>query len=275
MDTFLLIEILAVLACVGALGGFLSGLLGIGGGVIFVPGLYFAFDRSGFGGLETMHLSVGTSLAIVFLTGVISARSHHKRGSVDKATLLRWAPFLVTGVVLGGMIAGWVDGRLLTLIFSGVMLAMGVYMSLRRETADQAEPLRWLTRGVQKICAFVIGVLSALIGIGGGILAVPLMAHTGLTLRQAAGTGAAMGVAVAMPGMVMYMAQGFFHAGLVVPPLTLGFVNFVAAAIVAPISMLAAPWGVRAAHHYSRKVLKTALIVVLFLVAIKMFMTAL
>lgn len=165
--------LLAVLVGAGGIAGIISGLLGVGGGIVIVPVLFFVFEVLGIDLAVRMHLAVGTSLATIIFTGFISARSHWKKGSVDTALLKSWGPAVAVGVIAGTVLGGNVRGQVLTLVFAVVAALVALNMAFKpSEKAKKRElpgsPLKELLGGI-------IGLFSVMMGIGGGTLSVPIM----------------------------------------------------------------------------------------------------
>jgi len=264
-------ELIMLLLAIGSVGGFLSGLLGVGGGVIFVPALFFSLSSLGFSGDHAMHIAVGSSLAVVLATGATSAFGHYRRGGLDVATAKAWAPPMVLGVIAGAMVASSVETAVLKEIFAGLTFLMAFYMVFAREHAE-AKPLRFLTLSVQKCVCFVIGLVSAMLGVGGAVLTVPMMNYVGLPIQRAVGTGAALGVAVALPGILTYMLTGYFVRDTL-PPWSVGYVNILTVAMILPSSMLLAPLGVKVSHNMPRRMLRRVFATVLLIVSIRMFLS--
>jgi len=264
-------ELIMLLLAIGCVGGFLSGLLGVGGGIIFVPALFFSLSSLGFSEDHAMHIAIGSSLAVVMATGSTSAFSHYKRGGVDMAILRGWGPAIVIGVILGAMLASSVKSVVLKEIFAGMTMLIAVYMAFSKDKAEP-KPMRFLTEKVQKGIAAFVGVISAMLGVGGAILTVPLMTCIGLPMPRAVGTGAALGVAVAVPGVISYMVSGMLVSDTL-PPWSIGYVNLLTVAMIIPSSMLLAPVGVRLSHNMPRAMLRRVFAVVLVIVSVRMFMS--
>ncbi len=264
-------ELIMLLLAIGCVGGFLSGLLGVGGGIIFVPALFFSLSSLGFSEDHAMHIAIGSSLAVVMATGSMSAFSHYKRGGVDIAIVRGWGPAIVVGVILGAMLASSVKSIVLKEIFACMTLLIAAYMAFSKDKAEP-KPLRFLTEKVQKGVAAVIGVISAMLGVGGAILTVPLMTCIGLPMPRAVGTGAALGVAVAVPGVISYMVSGMLVSDTL-PPWSIGYVNLLTVGMIIPSSMLLAPVGVRLSHNMPRAMLRRVFAVVLVIVSVRMFMS--
>lgn len=276
-DTVLYFELALFLLAIGAAGGFLSGLLGVGGGIVFVPALFFCLRILGVSDAHVMHIAVGTSLAIVAVTSFTSAFHHDKRSSVDRGIVRRWGPYIVTGVLAGALFAASVDGHMLRNIFAALMLVIAVYyMVLSREAPDREIPAAFRRYRVPPVLqhglCLLIGAVSSMIGVGGAILTIPLLTLSGESHQRATGTGSALGVAVALPGMVVYMISGFAHAGEL-PPFSLGYVNPAIVAMIIPLAVLLSPVGVKAAHRLPQAALRRIFALALAFMSLRMFMT--
>jgi len=264
-------ELIMLLLAIGCVGGFLSGLLGVGGGIIFVPALFFSLTSLGFSADHAMHVAVGSSLAVVLATGSTSAFGHYRRGAVDLTIVKAWGVPMVFGVIMGAMVASSVKSVVLKEIFAGMTLCIAFYMIFARERTE-AKPLRFLTMTVQKGICGLIGLVSAMVGMGGAILTVPMMNYVGLPIQRAVGTGATLGIAVALPGIVTYMVTGMLY-GENLPPWSIGYVNLLTVAMILPSSMLLAPLGVKVSHNMPRRMLRRVFAIVLLIVSIRMFLS--
>ncbi|MCC7036656.1 MAG: sulfite exporter TauE/SafE family protein [Alphaproteobacteria bacterium] len=264
--------ILALLVTIGAAGGYLSGLLGVGGGGLFVPALYYTMTAFGFDDSHAMHISVATSLLIVFATGSTSAVAHYRRGGVDVARLKSWGPYILLGVLVGALFASAVNGAILKKIFAVMTLLISIQMAIGRERSAE-NPIEWLTVRIQRALCVFVGGISSMIGVGGAVLTVPLMTHSGLTMQRAVGTGAALGVIISLPGSLGFMIGGLLNDIEGLPPYSIGYVNLAAAAAIIPTAMLLAPVGVKMSHAMPRQKLRRVFAVVLAIVSIRMFMS--
>lgn len=270
-DPLLLVKMVALLLSIGAVGGFLAGLLGVGGGIIFTPALAFCLTAMGVGEHHVMQVAVGSSLAIISVTGVMSVFSHWRRGGVDTQSLRLWAPALVTGVAIGGVFAGIAPGHFLRAIFASVTIILSLYMFLtpkpKNPDACLVVPVK-----IQRLVMLVTGAIAAMIGVGGAVMTVPFMLLMGFPMPRASGTGSATGLIIAVPAAATYIATGLFHPeGL--PPYSLGYVNLLAVGLIIPTSLLMAPFGVQASYAMSRDVLRRVFAVVILIVSLRMFMT--
>lgn len=266
------IELILILVFIGIAGGFLSGLLGVGGGIVFVPALYFCLTAFGVGPEHAMHISVGTSLASILVTGASSAFWHQKKGSIDFIVIKNWWPYIVAGTVAGTFFASSVDGHTLRKLFTIVTILIAIYMTFSKEDAIEPATHR-VSITTEKAAAAFIGIISSLIGIGGAILSVPFMTYIGVPMRKAVGTGGAIGCVIALPAMIGYVLSGLPHADEL-PPYSFGFVNLLAVAIIIPLSMFLSPVGVHVSHSVRRNALRRIFAVMLVIVSLRMFMSA-
>lgn len=264
-ETILLLLILCSLASVA---GFLAGLLGIGGGLVLVPGLYFTFSSLGYESDYLMHVSVGTSLATIMATGISSARSHHKRGAVDFDVIKKIAPGLVFGVILGGLVASKVDSFWLQCFFVPALFLLATLMLLNPKgvVVQSKLPNKFITAPITT----VIGLVSSLMGIGGAALNVPFMTLCHVPMHKAIGSAAAMGILVAVVGTISFFTIGLGQDPDILPPFTYGYINVLSLAIIMPITILMAPLGVATAHRFSIRRLKRIFSVFLYFLCFRM-----
>lgn len=247
-----LVFLTLALAATGALAGLVAGLFGIGGGVVMVPALYFAFGMLGYGDGPRMHVAVGTSLAVIVATSLRSVSAHAKRGAVDFAVLKAWGPWIVLGALLGAAIADLTPGRGLTGLFGAMALILSVQFVFGRPDWTLAKQL---PTGVPRAgLATGMGILSALMGIGGGVFGVTLMTLCGRSIHKAVATAAGFGVAIGLPGALGFIAWGWAEPGL--PPYSLGYVNAVGFGLLAASAFFVAPLGVALAHKLPETMLR-------------------
>ena len=259
----------AVLAVAGALAGLIAGLLGVGGGIVIVPVLFYLLPAAGVPEHLCMHMAVGTSLATIVTTSIVSARSHYRRGGVDVALLKGLAPSILVGAVIGVILGGEASGSTLTLIFAVVALAVSVHMAFfkGRKIGTEGVP----GQPVRSLIGFIIGGFSVVMGIGGGTLSVPIFSLSGMEIRRAVGTAAAIGLLIALPGATGFAITGRGEPGL--PQGSLGYVNLIGFALIAPLSMLLAPVGARLAHTIPQAWLSRVFALFLALTSIRMLMS--
>ncbi|MBN9303787.1 MAG: hypothetical protein BGO82_15550 [Devosia sp. 67-54] len=262
--------LLVGLSVSGCVSGVFAGLLGVGGGVIIVPILSTAFEAMGFSGDIAQHVAVASSLAIIMPTGAMSARAHYRRGAVDTKALRLWAPFVLVGTLVGGLLARWFTGETLRIVFGviALLIALNIVTPLQQRLMGHLKS----SAATHRVAASIVGFLSALMGIGGGSLSVPTMAAFGATMHEAVGTGAAIGVFIAIGGTIGYIVSGWGLAGL--PPLSLGYVNVIAFVLVGGFAALTAPLGAALAHRLNQKTLRYVFAVFLVLVGLNMIWKA-
>lgn len=266
-----ILPLVASLAAAGLLAGVLAGLFGIGGGVIIVPALFQVFVQLGYPPDIAMHVAAGTSLAAILPTGFSAAYAHYRKGGVDPVLLWRVAPSTAMGAVVGAFLAPVFGGKMLSLFFSVFIGLVAVQMmggskGFRIARSVPADARRHLLGGG-------LGLLSSLLGIGGGTISVPTFAAAGYTLPVAVGTGSALGIAIAAPGAVAMMMSGWGVVGL--PPFSVGFVNLLALAVIAPLSALLAPLGAKLSHTLPELWLKRSFAVLLVVISVRMALKAL
>ena len=274
MDTLLPAQwamLIAFLLSLGGLAGFLAGLLGIGGGLVLVPGLYFGLQALGFESEALMHVAVGTSLAVIIPTGISSARAHWKRGAVRFDLVRQMGPGILIGVGVGTLIAHHIEKQGMTAFFACALTALAILMLVNpaRFLPLQTTPHQpWMG-----ISGTVIGMFSSLMGIGGATISVPWMAMCRVPMHTAVGTASALGIIIAIPAALGFVIIGWHADGL--PPYSLGYINFLAWPLIIPASVLAAPWGAKLAHSVSVSRLRKFFVCFLVIVAAKMMWEAL
>lgn len=252
----------AGLAAAGALAGLIAGLLGVGGGIVMVPAIALILGLLGFDPGVTQHVAVGTSLAVIIATGFSSARAHFLRGAVMPEILRLWAPTLVLAALLGGVMSRWYSGDVLRVVFGAVVLflAFNIILPVQKKLMGRFHE----TPIVHRVSAFVIGYVSALMGVGGGSFSVPTLTAFGHPMHKAVGTSAAIGVMLAVPGALGFVIAGWGEAGR--PPLSLGYVNLPALLLVGVVATTLAPVGASLAHRLDQR--KLRLVFAAFLVVV-------
>ncbi|UOM34466.1 sulfite exporter TauE/SafE family protein [Acuticoccus sp. I52.16.1] len=257
-----------ILAVAGSLAGIIAGLLGVGGGIVIVPVLFYLLPFAGVPDELRMHVAVPTSLATIIATSIVSARSHYKRGGVDVELLRNIAPSVVVGALIGSVIGSRVGGDVLTAVFGCVALLVAGHMAfLKGKQFVSALPGQpWISA-----IGVVIGGFSTMMGIGGGSLSVPTFTLCGIPIRRAVGTAAAIGLVIAVPAVIGFAIGGWGVPGL--PPGSVGYVNLIGFALIAPLSMAFAPLGARLAHTIPSEWLSTLFAIFLAITAIRMLMS--
>jgi len=265
-DPLWLAGLAAAMAVTGLASGTLAGLLGVGGGIVIVPVLFNVLPFFGIPEAVQMKLAVGTSLATIIPTSIQSARKHFAKGTMDVALLRSLAPSIAVGVALGTLLAIWLKGDALTLVFALVAVAVAVNMALTSVTWRLREsfPKGAVRHGI----GVFIGTVSAMMGIGGGTVGVPILSAFGAPMRSAVATASAFGIIIAVPATIGFIWAGWDNPLL--PPFSLGYVNLVGVALIVPSSMIAAPWGVKLAHSIPPLLLKRLFALFLGLTSIRM-----
>ena len=270
LDVRELAELALLLVAVGALSGFLAGLFGIGGGAILVPVFYECFRLAGVPLEVRMPLCIGTSLAIIIPTSISSFRAHYLRGAVDMQILRQWWLPVVIGVVAGGITARYAPERLFKIVF--VMVAYTAATRLLLARASWKFGAEFPKGPLMKLYGFVVGLLSTLMGVGGGLFLNLLMTFYGRPIHQAVATSSALAVLISIPGAVGYIYAGW-PAAMRYPeivalqmPFAIGYVSLIGAVLVIPTGLLTAPLGVKAAHSMSKRTLEVAFGCYLFIV---------
>lgn len=252
------------LVLAGAVTGLLAGVFGVGGGAVIVPVLFEVFRVIGVPEEVRMPLAVGTSLAVIIPTSIRSFNAHRAKGLVDLSILKVWAVPVVLGVLVGSYIARYAPADLFKIVFVVVATISALRLLFAADRWKFGEDMP----GKPLMVAYggVIGVLSALMGIGGGQLSSLFMTFYGRPIHQAVATSSGLGVLISIPG-----ALGFIYAGWpkmdVLPPLSLGYVSLIGMALFIPTSVWTAPIGARMAHRLSKRRLEVAFGLFLLLVA--------
>jgi uncharacterized protein len=255
---------LAYLA-LGLLVGFLAGLLGIGGGVVIVPLLVFLFTAHHFPEDRVVHLALGTSLTSIVFTNLSSVRAHHLRGAVRWDIVHAIAPGVIAGTLLGTVFADRLSSRYLAIIFTVFVFCSSIQMLLGRTP----KPSRRLPGKVgMSLAGFTIGALSSLVGVGGGILTIPLMTMSNVAMINCIATSAAIGLPISLAGALGYIVTGLDKNHL--PPLSLGYVYIPALVGLVLGSFVTVPLGARLAHGMPPQFLKRVFVIVMLILAAKM-----
>ena len=265
-----LLQLALLLVAVGALAGFLAGVFGIGGGAILVPVFYECFRLAGVPLEVRMPLCIGTSLAIIIPTSISSFRGHYARGAVDIKILKAWLLPIMIGVIAGSVTARYAPERLFKIVFVMVAWSAAARLLLARETWKFGDVF---PQGpIMKAYGFFVGLLSTLMGIGGGLFSNLLMTFYGRPIHQAVATSSALAVLISIPGALGYIYAGWPAAArypdvaALQLPFAIGYVSLIGAVLVMPTSLLTAPLGVRAAHALSKRRLEIAFGCYLFIV---------
>jgi len=256
------LALVAALLALGAAIGFAAGLLGIGGGMLTVPFMTLLFTLQKFPPQHIVHMAIATSLATIMFTSISSVRAHHKRGAVLWPVAARLAPGILFGSLVGAKLAGAMPSRWLALFFALFVGFSATQMLLDRKP----KPHRQLPgAGGMFGAGGAIGMLSAIVGAGGGFLSVPFMLWCNVRIHNAVATSASLGFPIAVAGTVGYVVSGWHLTGTV--PGLVGYVHVPALLTLAAASVLTAPLGARVAHSLDTGRLKRVFALLLYLLA--------
>ncbi|MEE1674052.1 sulfite exporter TauE/SafE family protein [Agarivorans aestuarii] len=254
------------LVATGVFAGFLAGLLGVGGGIVIVPVLFFLFQGFGVSPESAMLIATATSLATIIPTSISSIRSHNKKGNVDFELLKRWGVFILVGVLLGSLLVTRVDGTWLTLLF-GIIATLSALNMLFR-TGKSALFNKLPGNIGQTTMGTSIGFFSSMVGIGGGTISVPLLTLYNYPAHKAVGTAAAIGLVISLPGALTMLALGTTPADA--PVGTYGLINLIGFICIVPLTVLFAPLGAFVAAKLDANKLKKVFAVVLLVTGLRM-----
>ena len=263
-----IINLLAVLAISAAVAGFMAGLLGVGGGIIMVPALYYAFTVLDFELATRMHLSVGTSLAIIIPTSIISTKTHMEYDAVDFKMVKSFGIFILIGVIAGTFLAVNLKTPTLVLFFSIFAFMVGLFFIFLREKL--VENPKTISNIVKNISGIIIGFISIPLGIGGGSLMVPFMRTFGYDIRKSIGTAAAVGFLISLSGTITMIAGGKIIDNINTP-FSVGYINLLGFAVFVPVTMIMARLGAKAVYKIDKKLLSKIFGTFLLIVSIRSF----
>jgi Predicted permeases len=247
--------------------GFVAGLFGIGGGLITVPFLYYIFGKLGIDQAYLMHLAVGTSFAIIIPTSTVSVLTHHRFKAVDFDIVKSYGIFVVLGVIVGTIFAASLKTKSLVLFFSIVILFLGIYLLLLKE--KEKNIIIKIKLHLKIILGFIVGFISAPMGIGGAVMNVPILKFFGYSINKAIGSAAAVGFLIALFGAIGFLISGsYLKTNL---PLSIGFLNIPAFLIFIPITTFMARIGAKTVHKIDKNKISKFFGIFLLLIATKFF----
>jgi uncharacterized membrane protein YfcA len=267
-DISQILNLLIVLSVAACIAGFMAGLLGVGGGLVMVPALYYAFSVLNFEIETKMHLALGTSLAIIIPTSIMSTRTHMKYKAVDFGLIKSFGIYIIIGVLLGTLLASKLKTAGLVLFFSIFAFLVGLFFIFLKNKLEETE--KNIPKVFKIIIGNLIGFISVPLGIGGGSLSVPFMRLFGYDMRKAIGTSAAIGIVIAITGTVSMIGSGALFSN-VKSPLNFGYFNLPGFLVFVPITMLVAPLGARVVHTVSRSLISRIFGIYLIIMSIKSF----
>ncbi|MDC3403173.1 sulfite exporter TauE/SafE family protein [Candidatus Pelagibacter sp.] len=268
LDVSQITNLVMVMAIAAAVAGFMAGLLGVGGGIIIVPALYYAFTVLDFELVTRMHLAVGTSLAIIIPTSIISTKTHMEYDAVDFKMVKSFGLFILIGVILGTFLAVNLKTPALVLFFSIFAFMVGLFFIFLREKL--VENPKTISDIVKNISGVVIGFISIPLGIGGGSLMVPFMRTFGYDIRKSIGTAAAVGFLIAISGTITMIIGGKIINNINTP-FSVGYINLLGFAVFVPVTMIMARLGAKAVYKIKKKLLSKIFGTFLLIVSVRSF----
>ncbi|WP_439577518.1 sulfite exporter TauE/SafE family protein [Elioraea sp.] len=266
-DPLWLAGLAAATAVTGLIAGLLAGLFGVGGGIVIVPVLSYVLPLLGIDPAVQQKLAVSTSLATIIPTSIVSARKHYAKGAIDVPLLRGLVPSLLAGTVIGALLIVVLRGEALTLVFAVVALLVALNLGLTG--ADWRIRDRFPEGAPRHAIGAAMGGVSAVMGIGGGTVGVPIMSMFGTPIRRAVATASAFGIVISIPATIIAIIGGWGEARM--PPYSVGYVNLIGFALIAVGSILAAPWGAHLAHTIPPLLLKRLFALFLALTSLRMF----
>jgi uncharacterized membrane protein YfcA len=251
----------------GACAGFAAGLLGIGGGLIIVPVLFFLFSAQGHETQYLMQMALTTSLATIVITSISSTRSHHKKQAVLWPVVILLSPGIIFGAWFGGLFASAIDGDQLKSFFAVFEFAVAINLLIKKQPAQHNTAIK---RTIALAGGAVIGFISTLVGIGGGTMTVPFLHWFNISMRKAVATSAACGFPIALIGTLSYIYASYeLQLG---STYSIGYLQYDAFLVIAGISFLFAPLGAKVAHSVSETTLRLSFSFILFVLSISMIL---
>ncbi len=263
-----IISLIIVLSIAASLSGFIAGLLGVGGGIIMVPALYYAFGKLGYDESLIMHMAIGTSLAIIIPTSIVSALSHMKYKAVDFKLVKTFGLSVAFGILIGTFVATNSKTPQLLLMFSFFAFCVAVFFIFFRDRAGSKK--RNVPNFFKNLYGTFMGFMSVPLGIGAGSLGVPFLKTIGYSINIAIGTSATIGIVNAVCGATSMAVSGlvFFNISA---PYTLGFINIAGFFVFVPITMIFAPIGAKITHSIDKILLSRIFGLFLMVISIRAF----
>ena len=256
--------IAVVLLLTGVSAGFVAGLLGVGGGIVMVPAVSYIIMQTQPDVITAMHSAIGTSLAVIIPTSILSARTHMTLGNVDFSVIRKLALFVFIGACGGAIVARFLDNSSLKILFGLLCIIFGFIFLIKIIVIRDGLP-KLIFRAV---IGGIVGLLSSLVGIGGGSLMVPALTSFGWTMHRAVGTAALIGLVIAIPGMASFVVMGLDMPGR--PTHSLGFVWLPGVVCLSATSYFMAAIGAKTADEINRKKLRKIFGIVLSIVGVRL-----
>ena len=254
------------LIATGVFAGLLAGLLGVGGGIVIVPVLYFLFQSFDTSAQSAMLIATATSLATIVPTSISSLKSHHGKGNVDFDLLKTWGGFILIGVMIGSLCVTQYGGQWLSILFGVIATLSALNMLFRTKNATVSDSLP--SKLWQQFMAACIGFFSTMVGIGGGTLSVPMLTAYSYPAHKAVGTAAGIGLIISFPAAIVMLTFGVTPTDA--PLGTYGLVNLLGFVCIVPLTVICAPIGAKLASVINDKLLKRIFAVILLITGLRM-----
>jgi uncharacterized membrane protein YfcA len=256
---------IAALIATGVSAGLLAGLLGVGGGIVIVPVLYFSFQAFGVSPESAMLVATATSLATIVPTSISSIRAHRSKDNVDFIILKAWGVFILVGVLIGSWSVTKINGQWLTILFGviAILSALNMLLGSKKSVFDSLP-----SKAGQYVMATSVGLFSSLVGIGGGTLTVPMLTLCNYPAHKAVGTAAAIGLIISLPAAIIMLVMG--QTPIDAPLGTFGLVNIIGFICIVPLTIFFAPIGANFASKIDAQKLKKIFAVVLMITGLRM-----
>jgi len=250
----------------GIFSGLLAGLLGVGGGIIIIPVVFYILKNFNYSTDIIMRVAIASSLAVIFFTSISSMYSHYKLNNIDILIIKKWFSGVIAGSICGALFASFINGNMLVIFFVIIASFIAINMLLNINIVISKDlPKNFL---LNNIISFLIGYFSVLIGIGGGSFTVPILSAFGKNIHRAVGTSACIGFFIALPGFITYILTGWLVADI--PNYSIGYVNLPIVLSVASISILTAPLGAKLSSRINKRILKFFFAVFLLIICINL-----
>ena len=260
------LHFLIILLITGVFSGLIAGLLGVGGGLVIIPVVFYILNFYGFPKNIIMHIAIASSLGVIFITSLSSMYAHYKLKNIEVDVIKKWFTGIILGSIFGAFFASSMNGNVLVIIFGIIAstVAISMFLDINIVLAKNIPQNFFLNNFI----SFLIGCFSVLIGIGGGSFSVPTLTAFGKNIHRAVGTSASIGFLIALPGFITYASTGWMIEGL--PKYSFGYVSLPIVLSVASVSVLTAPLGAKLSSKVNKNTLRKIFAIFLLLVCVSL-----